>query len=68
MKSNGFEISAEKTVLVVFIRDVQSRGDFWVRIVENVVQPSKQAKFLGVTITHVVFELDASRQEPHYQG
>ena len=51
MKSNGFELSAEKTVLMVFTRDVQSRGDFWVRIGGNVVQPSKQAKFLGVTIT-----------------
>ena len=51
MKSNGFELSAEKTVLLVFTRDVQSHGDFWVRIGGNVVQPSKQAKFLGVTIT-----------------
>ena len=51
MKSNGFELSAGKTVLMVFTRDVQSRGDFWVRIGGNVVQPSKQAKFLGVTIT-----------------
>ena len=51
MKSNGFELSAEKTVLMVFTRDVQSHGDFWVRIGGNVVQPSKQAKFLGVTIT-----------------
>ena len=51
MKSNGFELSAEKTVLMVFTRDVQSRGDFWVRTGGNVVEPSKQAKFLGVTIT-----------------
>ena len=51
MKSNGFELSSEKTVLMVFTRDVQSRGDFWVRTGGNVVQPSKQAKFLGVTIT-----------------
>ena len=51
MKSNGFELSAEKTVLMVFTREVQSRGDFWVRIGGNVLQPSKQAKFLGVTIT-----------------
>ena len=45
MKSNGFELSAEKTVLMVFTRDVQSRGDFWVRIGGNVVQPSKQPSF-----------------------
>ena len=51
MTSNGFELSAEKTVLMVFTRDVQSRGDFWARIGGNVVQQSKQAKFLGVTIT-----------------
>ena len=51
MKSNGFELSAEKTVLMVFTRNVQCRGNFWVRIGGNVVQPSKQAKFLRVTIT-----------------
>ena len=51
MKSNGFELSAEKTVLMVFTREIQSREDFWVRIGGTVVQPSKQAKFLGVTIT-----------------
>ena len=51
MMSIGFELSAEKTVLMVFTRAVQSRGDFWVRIGGSVVQPSKQAKFLDVTIT-----------------
>ena len=50
MKSNGFELSAKKTVLIDFTRDVQSHGDFWVQIGGNVVQPSKHAKFLGVTI------------------
>ena len=50
IKSSGFELSAEKTVLMVFTGDVQGRGDFWVQIGGNVVQPSKQAKFLGVTI------------------
>ena len=29
-KSNGFELSAEKTILVVFTTDAQSRRDFWV--------------------------------------
>ena len=51
MKSNGFKLSAEKTVLMVFTRDVQSRGDLRVRIGGNVVQLSKHAKFLDVTIT-----------------
>ena len=51
MKSNGFELSAEKTVHMVFTRDAHSSGDFWVRIGGNVVQPYKQAKYLDVTIT-----------------
>ena len=36
---------------MVFTREAQNRGDFWVRIGGKMVQPSKQAKFLGVTIT-----------------
>ena len=51
MMSNGFQLSAEKTVLMVFTREVQSRGDFWVQIDGKMLQPSKQAKFPCVTIT-----------------
>ena len=51
MESNCFELSAEKTVLMIFTSEAQRRGAFRVRIGGKVVQRSKQAKFLGVTIT-----------------
>ena len=49
MRCNGLELCAEKTALVVFTRQVTTRGDYSIPIGDKVIQPSKEAKFLGVT-------------------
>ena len=44
MEVNGFQLSAEKTVLLVFTRQTHSRKDYTIRI------NNTEVKFLGVTI------------------
>ena len=49
MRCNGFELCAEKTALMVFTRQINTRGDYSIRIGDKLIQPSKETKFLGVT-------------------
>ena len=50
MEVDGFQLSAEKTVLLVFTRQALSRKDYSIRINNTVILPSTEVKFLGVTI------------------
>lgn len=51
MKNNGFDLSAEKTVLLVISRIRQAKSSYSITVNNVVIQPSAQVKFLGVTIT-----------------
>ena len=50
MRCNGFELCAEKTALMVFTRQIATRGDYSIRIGDKVIQPSRETRFLGVTL------------------
>lgn len=50
MKNNGFELSAEKTSLMVFTRKFKSRKDFYIIINNEKITSSVTAKFLGVIL------------------
>ena len=50
MRLNGFELSAEKTTLMAFTRQAQTRGDYSIRVGDKVIKPSKEVRFLGVTL------------------
>ncbi|KAL8589628.1 hypothetical protein ACOMHN_016012 [Nucella lapillus] len=53
MSNNGFELSAEKTTLMVFAktRSRNYQDIARIKIGDHIIRPSKQAKFLGVTLT-----------------
>jgi ribonuclease HI len=48
MIKNGFELSAEKTNLMVFTRQHKSRSEFRIHINGKCIQPSSSVKYLGV--------------------
>ena len=50
MERNGFELSAEKTVLMVFTRQTGVRSSMTIKVRDKVIEPSHEAKFLGVTL------------------
>lgn len=51
MERNGFELSAEKTVLMVFTRRTRLvRSGITIKVRGKVIEPSHEAKFLGVTL------------------
>eukprot|EP00745_Piridium_sociabile_P032507 TRINITY_DN548_c0_g1_i12.p1 TRINITY_DN548_c0_g1~~TRINITY_DN548_c0_g1_i12.p1 ORF type:complete len:1198 (+),score=205.51 TRINITY_DN548_c0_g1_i12:1881-5474(+) len=50
MHKNGFELSAEKTVFMVFSKK-KDQDAYSIRVDDQVLGPSKRVKFLGVTIT-----------------
>ncbi|KAL8601085.1 hypothetical protein ACOMHN_040786 [Nucella lapillus] len=53
MSNNGFELSAEKTTLMVFAktRTWNYQDIARIKVGDHIIRPSKQAKFLGVTLT-----------------
>ncbi|KAL8625927.1 hypothetical protein ACOMHN_012519 [Nucella lapillus] len=53
MSDNGFELSAKKTTLMVFAktRIWNYQGIARIKVGDHIIRPSKQAKFLGVTLT-----------------
>ncbi|KAL8598509.1 hypothetical protein ACOMHN_051297 [Nucella lapillus] len=53
MSNNGFELSAEKTTLMVFAKTrIWNYQDIArIKVGDHIIRPSKQAKFLGVTLT-----------------
>ena len=50
MRCNGFELCAEKTALMVFTRQIATRGDYSIRTGDKVIQPSMETRFLGVAL------------------
>jgi ribonuclease HI len=50
MKSNGFELSPEKTSLMVFTRNFRSRKYFYITLCNQKIEYSVTTKFLGVVI------------------
>jgi ribonuclease HI len=50
MHKNGFELSAEKTALMVFTRKFKSRKDFYITINNEKITHSTTTKFLGVIL------------------
>ena len=50
MEHNGFELSPEKTALMVFARNGVVRQTVSIRIRDVTIKPCKEAKFLGVTL------------------
>ena len=62
MSSSGFVLSAENTFLVVFTGQITIRSDFSVRTDDMVIQPNKQAKFLGITF------IQSLSWEPHIRS
>ena len=50
MERNGFELSTEKTILMVFSRTKEIRDGVTIKIRGEVIRPSHDAKFLGVTL------------------
>ena len=50
MQENGFQLAADKTVFMVFGRGRPDRSRYWINIGGHTIDPSKQVKFLGVTI------------------
>ena len=51
MTENGFELSPEKTSFMVFNRNRNRQHDYSIKLGNKTILPSKQVKFLGVTIT-----------------
>ena len=47
-RCHGFKLYAKKA-LMVSIRQAKTRGDYTIQIVNKMIQPSKDAKFLGAT-------------------
>ena len=50
MEENGFQLSPEKTVLMIFGRGRPDKEAYHIKIQDQVIRPSTSVKFLGVTI------------------
>lgn len=50
MEDNGFQLSTEKTVFMIFGRGRPDKEGYHIRVKGHTIHPSKEVKFLGVTI------------------
>jgi ribonuclease HI len=50
MNQNGFDLSAEKTVFMIFSRSKFQKNDYFICINDSKIYPSAQVKYLGVII------------------